>query len=175
MSDKTTEKSNVGESSYDRLLQRIQQSLEQVEQKTSDAIQHEIEQAIELEEAAEEMTREELDLLGAYLKRDIDSLTHFVSRTGKGVADWLKFDLHLLEDKLASQLLSVADKTTLEHLALQNAKKQVDEEIYVAGETVVAGTFSCLNCGDIYVITQSKMLENCLECGGDTYRRKSAN
>ena len=68
MSDKTTEKSNVGESSYDRLLQRIQQSLEQVEQKTSDAIQHEIEQAIELEEAAEEMTREELDLLGAYLK-----------------------------------------------------------------------------------------------------------
>ncbi|MCF7981658.1 MAG: zinc ribbon-containing protein [Pseudomonadales bacterium] len=178
MSDKRAEnskQSKMSESNYDRLLQRIKVSLEKVEQKTTEAIQHEIEQAIELEEAAEEMTREELDLLGAYLKRDIASLSRFVSTTGKGVADWLKFDLHLLEDKIASLLLSVADKTIIEQLELKQELENEGDEIYVAGETVVAGTFACLNCGDIYVITKPTILENCLECGADTYSRKSSD
>lgn len=160
---------------YQRLLHRVRESLERVEQKTAEAIQYEIDQAIELEVTAEEMTREELDLLGAYLKRDISSLSRFVSKTGKGVGDWLKFDLHLLEDRLAALLLSVADKTALEQQALERELELEGDDSYVAGETVVAGTFACQNCGDIYVVTKPTMLESCLECGGDTFRRKSSD
>lgn len=159
---------------YQRLLHRVRDSWEQLEQKTVDGIRHEIDQAIELEEAAEEMTREELDLLGAYLKRDIESLSQFVAQTGKGVADWLKFDIHLLEDRLAALLLSVADQTTVEQRALSQ-QMQSAEPLYVAGETVMAGTFACTNCGDVYVFTTPGRLENCIECSGDAYTRKSAD
>lgn len=160
---------------YQRLLHRIRESLEQVEKKTAEAIQYEIEQAIELEATAEEMTREELDLLGAYLKRDLNSLSRFAAKTGKGVAEWLKFDLHLLEDKLANLLLSVADRTLLEQEALVHQLDEEGDDNYVVGETVLAGTFACQNCGDIYVVTQPKALEACLECGADSFRRVSTD
>lgn len=163
------------QSAYQRILHRIKESVEEAEEKTVEAVKREIDQAIELEEAAEEMTREELDLLGAYLKRDIASLSRFVATTGKGVAEWLKFDLQLLEDKLARLLLSVADQTALEQRELERELEKEGSDVYVAGEMVVAGTFACLNCGDIYVATEPMQLTACVECGGDSFRRKSAN
>ncbi len=163
----------TNEHTYQRILKRLKDSLEQAEQKTAELIRHEIDQAIELEEAAEEMTLEELDLIRAYLKRDLSSLSHFVEATGKGVAEWLKFDLHLLEDKLASLLLSVADQTVLEQFELEQVLEQEGDDKYRAGETVIAGTFSCKGCGDIYVITRPETLQPCIECGGEAYRRVS--
>ncbi len=161
------------EGAYQRVLQRIKESMEQAEQKTAKLIRHEIDQAIELEEAAEEMTREELDLLQAYLKRDLSSLSHFVEATGKGVADWLKFDLQLLEDRLASLLLSVADRTALEQIELERALEKEGDDNYRAGETVIAGTFACKGCGDIYVITRPETLQACVECQAESFRRVS--
>jgi len=165
----------MAQSAYHRILQRIKESLEQAEEVTVEALKQEIDQAIELEETAEEMTREELDLLGAYLKQDMTHLSRFVSVTGKGVADWLKFDLHLLEDKLAELLLSVADQTSVAQRKLEWELKKESDDIYKAGAMVVGGTFACINCGDIYVCTQPMRLAPCIECGGDRFQRKSAD
>lgn len=155
-----------------RLLDRVSQSLERVEQQTVAGIQHEIEQAVELEAAAEDMTREEMDLLGAYLKRDLQSLSRFVSGTGKGLAEWLSFDLHLMEDRLLKLLLSISDRTVLEQEQFQQILEE-HQEVYMAGEQVLPGSFSCALCGEPVTVTAPSVLEKCPVCGRVDFQRIS--
>lgn len=69
------------------------------------------------------MTKDEISLLGTYLQRDLEHLIHFVDETGEGLAEWLQLDLSLLEHRLTERLLSVADQTLVDTLALkQNSK-----------------------------------------------------
>ena len=153
-----------------RLLDRVSQSIEQAEQKTLDGIKHEVEQAVELEAAAEDMTREEMDLLGAYLKRDLESLSRFISVTGKGLADWLSFDLHLVEDRLLKLLLSISDKTALEQAEFKQSLED-NKEVYTAGEQVLPGSFCCELCGDMFTIIAPAVLQRCAVCGRVDFQR----
>lgn len=155
-----------------QLLSRVNKSLAQVEHHTVASMQHEIEQAVELEAAAEEMTKEEIDLIGAYLKRDLKHLSHFVSSTGKGLAEWLSFDVHLIEDKLLKSLLSIADKTTLEQEEFQQSLAE-NKEVYMAGEQVLPGSFCCQLCGEPIQITTPSILEKCVACGRVDFQRTS--
>ncbi len=158
------------ETTYESLLNRIKEGLERVEEQTWEGIKYDLEQAVELEAAAEELTKEEIALLAAYLKKDLKSLTHYMEETGKGVADWLKFDTKLVENRLLDLLLSVADKTNIQQRELERRLKSGPEE-YVTGERVIPGTFACINCGDITVFSRPRTLKSCRECKGDTFRR----
>ena len=46
------------------------------------------------------MTRDELDLLGAYVKRDVKALGRYSHLAGAGIAAFLKFDLNYLEGQV---------------------------------------------------------------------------
>ena len=158
------------DSTYNNLVNRVKVALEDVEKKTWEGIQYDIEQAIELESAAEEMTREEVALLGTYLKRDLKNLTHYIEETGKGVADWLKFDTELLESRLLDLMLSVADKTALEQIEFEKSLNSV-ADAYKAGEYIMPGTFECTACGDIYVFSEPQTLVACIECANEDFKR----
>ncbi len=165
--------SNANKTSFmHQLLGRVHKALEQAEQHTADSIQHEIEQAIALEAAVEDMTKEEIDLIGAYLKRDLKHLSHFVSSTGKGLAEWLSFDLHLIEGKLLKSLLSIADKTVLEQEEFKQSLAE-NKEVYMAGEQVLPGSFCCQLCGEPIQITAPSILEKCIACGRVDFQRTS--
>jgi len=155
------------------LVKRFHERLLQVEDRTLDVIESELEEAIELEATAEEMARDELNLLGAYLRRDMHSLRDYVASTGKGLKEWLRFDTDLLESRLAELLLMVADSTTVQQAELK--KKAETDACFDAGESVLGGTFSCVNCGDVYVYHQPTLLSPCLECGGEVFHRISVD
>jgi hypothetical protein len=169
----TEKKFDQTESTYHSLLNRIKEGLESAEEKTWEGIKYEIEQAIELEAAAEEMSREEIALLAAYLKKDLKSLTHYVEETGKGLADWLKFDAQLLEQRFLDLLLSVADKTTLEQQELEQHIKQGSAG-YMAGEYVMPGTFACDGCGELVVFSRPQILNPCAKCNSAQFMRVTA-
>jgi len=161
------------EKAYERIIHRVDESLGKVEKVTLESLKYDIDQAIEFEEDVEELTRQEVSLLGTYLKRDLSSLSRYMSSTGKEIADWLKFDAGLLERKLLSLLMSVADKSVTEQQQLEEQLAEHTEEVYMAGEYVLPGTFLCDNCDVEQEFIKPGFLMNCSECGGDQFRRGS--
>jgi hypothetical protein len=161
------------EKAYQRIIHRVEESLGEAEKVTREELKHGIDQAIEFEEDVEELTRQEVSLLGTYLKRDLNNFSRYMSATGKEVADWLKFDAVLLERKLLSLLMSVADKSATEQLELEEQLAEHEEEVYVAAEYVLPGTFLCDNCNAEQEFIKPGFLMNCTECGSDKFRRGS--
>ncbi|MDR9426463.1 MAG: metalloendopeptidase, partial [Marinobacter sp.] len=82
-----------------RMLERVQTRLREVQKTSLETLEDEIQRAAEFEYDLEEMTREEVDLLSAYLKRDLQHLMQFVDETGEGLKEWLQLDLSMLEHR----------------------------------------------------------------------------
>lgn len=159
---------------YDRVLARLLTALESAELRSWDYLQEKIEEAVEVELAAEELTRDEMDLLGAYLKRDLKQLGFYAHETGEGIAAWLNFDLNVLENTLAQQLVKLADQTRIEQERLREQLANADDE-YLAGEIAAAGTFVCQACHHALQARETVVLEPCEACGATLYRRQSAD
>lgn len=158
---------------YDRVLNRLRSNLEDAEYRSWDYLQSKIEEAVELELTAEEMSRDEMDLLNAYLKRDLKRLGYYAHETGEGIAAWLSFDLNILEQKVAQQLMDLADRTRIGIAELEQ-RLQHGEDQYAAGEIAAAGTFSCLICGEPMTLTRTSRIEPCYKCGSESFIRFSA-
>lgn len=156
---------------YDRMLERVRRRLDEVGEASLQILEEEIRRAVEIEYELAEMTREEADLLGAYLERDLGHLLHFVDETGEGLKEWLQLDLSLLERQLAERLLSIADKTLVDTLELQQKLENEDAGHYIAGEVATAGMFRCLNCNHMLCLTRTSHLQPCEACGSRYYER----
>jgi predicted RNA-binding Zn-ribbon protein involved in translation (DUF1610 family) len=175
MSNKGSKESRSKDRSaqYDRVLNRLRQDLESAEHWSWSYLQEKIEEAVELELAAEDMTRDEMDLLSAYLKRDLKQLGYYAHETGEGIAAWLNFDLDYLEQTIATQLMDLADKTRIGITELQQRLAEGDDQ-YTAGEIAAPGTFTCVACGESVVHTSTSRLEACPKCGSEVFTRQSA-
>jgi len=156
---------------YDRMLERVQTRLREVQKTSLETLEDEVQQAAEFEYELEEMTREEVDLLSAYLKRDLQHLMHFVDETGEGLREWLQLDVSLLEHQLADRLLSVADKTLLDTLELKQKLENQDISHYISGEVATAGMFRCMNCGHMVCLTKTSHFHPCEACGSHYFER----
>ena len=156
---------------YDRMLERVKTRLHDLEETSLQNLEEEVQRAVEFEYELEEMTREEADLLGAYLQRDLAHLMHFVDETGEGLTEWLQLDISLLEHQLAERLLSVADRTRVDTLELNQKLENDDAGHYISGEVATAGMFRCLNCSHMRCLTATSHLEPCDACGSHYYER----
>ncbi len=165
-------KNKLASADYDRVLLRLTKDLENSEAGSWDLLQEKIHDAVELELAAEEMTRDELDLLKAYLARDLKKLGFYAHETGEGLAAWLSFDLNALEHTLAEQLKLIADQTRIGQEQLRE-RLDHDDDQYLAGELATVGTLACLNCGEPLVLHQTEKLEPCKNCQNIFYKRVS--
>ncbi|MGP4844642.1 zinc ribbon-containing protein [Marinobacter sp. 1Y8] len=158
---------------YNRMLERVETRLNSVERKSWDTLRDGIDEAIEFELELEEMTREEVDLLGAYVKRDIAHLMNFVDETGDGLSEWLRLDLTLIERQLADLLFSIADKTRLETLELDH-KLHHEPGQYISGEIATAGVLRCLACGHMVCLVETSHLKPCDACSSHYFERITA-
>ncbi|PCM45175.1 zinc ribbon-containing protein [Marinobacter sp. ANT_B65] len=156
---------------YDRMLEQVQSRLRTAQETTLETLEEEVDKAIEVEQELEEMTRDEISLLGTYLQRDLEHLIHFVDETGEGLAEWLQLDISLLENRLTERLLSVADQTMVDTLALRQKLESHDAGKYIAGEVATAGMFQCLNCKHMLCLTSTSHLEPCEACGSKYFKR----
>ncbi|MGC8121174.1 zinc ribbon-containing protein [Marinobacter sp. VGCF2001] len=156
---------------YDRMLERVQTRLRELQQTSLQTLEEEVQKAIEVEYELEEMTREEADLLGAYLQRDLEHLLHFVEETGEGLGEWLQVDIALLEHTLADRLLSVADQTLVDTLELRQKLENQEVSHYISGEVATAGMFRCMNCSHMLCLTRTSHLHPCEACGSHYFER----
>lgn len=161
-----------GISAYNRVMARLHKNLSDAEATSWDYLQEKIEEAVEVELTAEEMTRDEMELMKAYIKRDMKQLGFYAHETGEGVAAWLHFDLNILEDRMKKMLMGLADKTRIQQEELRERLEHGDDE-YIAGELATAGTLQCLNCEATQVLTQTAQIGECTSCKGRFFRRIS--
>ena len=167
----TEPKSKLGDV-FKRILEQLSRSGLSAADNSTAMIKKMVDDAIELEQAAEQMSSDGVHLLSEYVARDLSSLAHYLHMTGEGVAAWLKFDLDYLEQSSKEQFLRLADKSVLDNLLL-NEKLACDAQQYLTGEVCLYGTLRCLNCGSEHRVIQIEVIEPCKDCQSDCFERIS--
>lgn len=168
----TPQHSPKAPAAYDRVLEQLRKRLDDAGEVSWDFLQQQIEEAAEVELAAEEMTRDEVELLKAYLRRDLKQLGYYAQGTSEGLAAWLHFDLDYLEQKVKQSLLDLADKTRIQHELLREQLSH-DEDQYLAGEVSAPGTLRCLQCGHTQQLRATDRIQSCGNCSAVVFERVS--
>ncbi|PKF51835.1 zinc ribbon-containing protein [Enterovibrio nigricans] len=146
-------------------------------QRIRDALKHspeELQRWVELSEryftAASDMTKDELALIEAYFKRDVQE---FGARYNESESEKADSDLFksLIANTLWEQLAEITDKTQLEwREVLQDIQHH---GVYSAGEVVGLGILICEKCGNQTEHTHVDVLRPCLKCGNKQFSRKA--
>ncbi len=157
---------------YDRIVERISKTSLQTTDASTQIVREMVDEAIALEQTAEQMTSDELHLLAQYVYRDIKLLSEYLHETGEGLAAWLNFDLNFLEQSTKQQFLELADKTIIDSIALSE-KIDCSETQYMLGEVCAAGTLRCLNCEEQWQMLETKVIQPCRNCEGELFERLS--
>ncbi len=160
---------------YANMLERVKHGLESTEDDVARKLHYVVDAAKEKAYELGELSREEAEKIGEYLKRDISDAAGYLSQEGKQLGDWLKFDIELLEDRLADML-----GNTLEHavnpvnLELQQlAEAAANENLWYTGEVTGPGTLLCDNCGHELNFFHIQDVPGCPKCDGTIFKRIS--
>lgn len=116
-----------------------------------------------------EITAEEAQEIGEFIKRDINDAAEYMMETSAEFSDWLMLDIEVIERKVVEMFLSVADRTRIE---LEQIKRQsVPPSLYYSGEITGPGTLICNECGHRMQFVTTTQIETCPECGNNTFQR----
>ncbi len=151
---------------YDRMMGQVKALMAHASYKDiSHAVETVKEKAIEIGE----LTREEAELIGDYLVRDVEDAGTYLADTGGELKDWLRFDLQLIEERLLEAFAAAADQTKLELLLLAERARQAS--LYHTGEITGIGTLQCLNCGKQLHFHATSHIPPCPKCHGSVFER----
>jgi rubrerythrin len=157
---------------YEKMLERVHQALERAGQDTIPSLRRSVEQAREKAVELGELTREEAEKVAGYVERDMRDAATFLSESRQELADWLKFDLHLIESRLLEMFASVADRTRVELSALAEQARQA--AFYRTGEVTGPGTLVCRWCGAAMHFHKAGHIPPCPTCHSVEFRRTAA-
>lgn len=146
---------------YERMLDRLKEGAGELNR---DALQHELDEAIEFEAEVEEFTRDELALLRAWVERDLKEMRRYLGAGGEGVASWLGIDLSVLSRKVTESLFSIADRSLIERERLAD-DLEASRADYTAGEMAVPGRMACVHCDAVVELAGVARIEPCHQCG----------
>ena len=136
-----------------KALPSLKQAIETAEQKASDL---------------GELSREEIQRLSDYLKRDIHEAADAMADNSKQLADWLEFDAELAESTLTGWVAQVADPTTVE-LELWREQARLGE--WHTGEITGPGVLTCQSCGEQLHFKKSGHIPPCPKCHATSFKR----
>lgn len=129
---------------YEKMVQRAKGVLDQARSDALPTLRQLLETSKEKAVELGELTREEAEKVGEYLQRDIEDAANYLSYTGKGLGDWLNFDLDILEAKFREAFPAVVDHTRIELDRLAARAREADE--IHTGQLVSPGTLRCTAC-----------------------------
>jgi len=158
---------------YNRMLAQVRHAGEQVDQEVRPALTHLLESAKEKAVELGELTREEAEKVGAWIRRDIEDAADYLKSSEAGeLVDWLKFDIQLVEERLLELFTSVADQTRLELIRLKQAAERSSD--YHTGEVTGIGALQCSNCGKRLHFHVTGHIPPCPQCHGTRFARVGA-
>ncbi len=154
---------------YDDMMARVKTAIEETEESSLPVVTGFINKAKETAVELEELTRDEAEKVAYYLQRDMQDAGRHLAETGHELGDWLRFDVHQIEDRLLEMLAPVADRTRLEMLQFE---LDVEEGLaWHAGEITGPGTLACDACGASIRFNATGEIPTCPNCGHTIYHR----
>lgn len=158
---------------YDRMLERVKSAIEAAEHEQPPSVAQLIGRAKEKAVEFGELTRDEAEKVGRYLKRDVEHAGDFLSRAQTSeLLDWLRLDIQLVEQRLLELMTSVADRTKVELIELQRQAEHASE--YHTGEVIGIGTLICSSCGQEVHFHATGHIPPCPKCHGSVFVRAPA-
>lgn len=154
---------------YNRMMERVRGRLRNTEHKTVAALHAAIDDAKATAVELGELTRDEAELLGAYLRRDLEDAGDYLAKTGTELGGWLQFDIALIESGLREMFIEAADQTKLALLEL--AERAREASIYRTGEITGVGTLRCSGCGTLLHFHATTHIPPCPKCHGTVFDR----
>ena len=125
--------------------------------------------ALQKRRALEELTQEEADKVSYYLKRDVHDAGKHLAESSHELADWLRFDIDQIEDRLLDIFGRVADRTKIEWMELQHELEQ--DPPYHSGEVTGPGTLYCSACNESLHFHHTARIPPCPKCRSGNFRR----
>lgn len=121
--------------------------------------------------AASEMTKDELALIQAYLKRDMHTFGDKYQQAKKDENFEAAFR-DVITNSIWERLADITDKTQLEW---QEVLRDIEHHgSYHAGEIVGIGQLACEHCGHKVAFNHVSVLNPCIKCGGKIFQRYAA-
>ncbi|HYW04009.1 MAG TPA: zinc ribbon-containing protein [Gammaproteobacteria bacterium] len=165
--DRDRERGEHEPHAYNRMLGRVRDALEDLgdSPQLHIALERAKQRAVELGE----LSRDEADRIGGYLRRDLEDAGEFLATGGRSLRDWLQFDLEYLEQWFRDYWQSATDMTRVE---LANFERGLGPVNYYTGEVAAPGTFVCRACSQTLTLQRTGHLPPCPRCHGSTFARR---
>ncbi len=155
---------------YNTMMERASEALDQAGngiQSIQQALEKARDRAVELDE----LTREEAEEIADYLKRDTQEAGQYLVETGNELRDWLHLDVALIEQELLELIGSVADKTRIELMEIEQQARQASE--YHTGQITGPGSLECTECSEVLHFKETGHIPPCPKCQHSVFIRKS--
>ncbi|OBT12880.1 hypothetical protein A9264_15755 [Vibrio sp. UCD-FRSSP16_10] len=148
---------------YEKLLSNVVQTLKN----SPDEINHVISNSEKVVEAANDMTKDELALISAYVKSDLQEFASSFEESKSG-----PFYL-MITNTVWQSLLDITDKTKVEWVEFF---QDLDHQgVYKVGELIGLGTLVCEKCGHKTQYNHPTEIISCAKCGHDEFTRQALN
>jgi len=160
---------------YNQMMARVQDSINNAESHAMPTLQKAIEQARDQAIHLGEVSIEDAEEIGNYIKRDINDAAEYLMESSHEFSEWLMLDIDIIEQKVLELFLSVADKTRIELEQLSHAACDIEREAisseYKSGEITGPGTLVCTHCQTIIQFSTTSTIPECSQCAGQRFRR----
>jgi len=167
-SDKHNETTLV--EAYNQMMARVRDTIDNAEAHAMPTLQKAIEQAKDQAIHLGEVSLEDAEEIGNYIKRDINDAAEYLMETSHEFSEWLMLDIDIIEQKVLELFLSVADKTRIELEQLSYTARNMTSE-YRSGEITGPGSLLCANCGKMIQFNTTGTIPDCSQCGGRLFQR----
>lgn len=156
---------------YRLFIQRVRDALE----RSPEELQRWVELSERYFNAASEMTKDELALIEAYFKRDVQTFSERYQLSDSQLPEEHEEDGQLFRDLIANslweQLAEITDKTQLEW---RDVLRDIQHQgVYQSGEVVGLGILICEKCGHQTEHCHVEVLKPCNKCGCKAFSRKA--
>ncbi|MDO6500846.1 zinc ribbon-containing protein [Photobacterium sanguinicancri] len=149
---------------YEALLEKVTEALKH----SPEELQQWVETTEKYRQAASDMTKDELALISAYLKRDLAEFGQNVEESSEPFDESPFYQA--VSETIWSGLAEITDKTQLEWREVMGDIQH--QGVYQAGEIIGLGNLVCEHCGHHQMYTHVKRLEPCVRCGHEQFTRQ---
>jgi len=151
---------------YNTMLDKLSEWTEKADETAGPMIINGVKETEEFLAELQEWSKEEIDLISRYVKRDLHDAASKMENQNKSFKEWLEFDLDQVEEKLLSVFSNMTDKTRQE---LEHLKETANE--WHTGEVTSIGTLVCTNCGKELHFHKSGRIPPCSSCSHTQFKR----
>lgn len=153
---------------YNTMIDKLSEWSEKADETAGPMIVNGIKDAEDFLVELKQWTKEEVDLISRYVKRDLHDAATKMDADNKSFQEWLEFDIQQIEEKLLSVFANMADQTRLE---LNHLKEMANE--WHTGEVTSIGTLKCKNCGKELHFRKVGRIPPCPACKTTEFTRLS--